>query len=50
MIRWAKLVERIRKKKMHIEIGQEKPEGKRSLGRPRRRWESDIKMNVKEMR
>jgi len=26
-----------------------KPEGKRPRGRPRRRWEDDIKMNVKEV-
>jgi len=25
-----------------------KPEGKRPLGRPRRRWEYNIKMDVKE--
>jgi len=27
-----------------------KPEGKRPLGRPRRRWEDNIKMNLQEMR
>jgi len=27
----------------------EKQEGKRPLGRPRRRWESNIKMNVQEV-
>jgi hypothetical protein len=26
-----------------------KPEGKRPLGRPRRRWEDDIKMDVQEV-
>jgi hypothetical protein len=26
-----------------------KPEGKRPLGRPRRRWENNIKMDVQEM-
>ena len=26
-----------------------KPEGKRPLGRPRRRWEDNIKMNLKEV-
>jgi hypothetical protein len=25
------------------------PEGKRSLGRPRRRWEDNIKLNVREL-
>ena len=27
-----------------------KPEGKRPLGRPRRRWENDIKMYLQEVR
>jgi hypothetical protein len=27
-----------------------KPEGKRPLGRPRRRWEENIKMDVQEVR
>jgi hypothetical protein len=26
-----------------------KPEGKRPLGRPRRRWEDNIKMNIQEV-
>jgi hypothetical protein len=26
-----------------------KPEGKRRLGRPRRRWEHNIKMNLREI-
>jgi hypothetical protein len=26
-----------------------KPEGKRSLGRPRRRWKDNIKMNLQEV-
>jgi hypothetical protein len=26
-----------------------KPEGKRSLGRPRRRWQSNIKMDLQEV-
>jgi hypothetical protein len=26
-----------------------KPEGKRPLGRPRRRWEDDIKMELQEV-
>ena len=26
-----------------------KPEGKRTLGRPRRRWEDNIKMNLQEV-
>jgi hypothetical protein len=27
-----------------------KPEGKRPLGKPRRRWEDNIKMNLQEVR
>jgi hypothetical protein len=27
----------------------EKPEGKRPLGRPRRRWEDGIRMDLKEI-
>ena len=27
----------------------EKPEGKRPMGRPRRRWEDNIKMNLQEV-
>jgi hypothetical protein len=27
-----------------------KPEGKRSHGRPRRRWEDNIKMDIQEVR
>jgi len=26
-----------------------KPEGKRPLGRPRRKWEDNIKMNIQEL-
>jgi hypothetical protein len=26
-----------------------RPEGRRSLGRPRRRWEDDIKMDLREI-
>jgi hypothetical protein len=26
-----------------------KPEGKTSLGRPRRRWKDDIRMNLREV-
>jgi hypothetical protein len=26
-----------------------KPEGRRRLGRPRRRWENDIKMDLREV-
>jgi hypothetical protein len=32
-----------------IKILVEKPEGKRTLGRPRRRWEGNIRMDLREM-
>jgi hypothetical protein len=33
----------------HIGFWGEKPEGKRPLGRPRHRWEDNIKMDFQEM-
>jgi hypothetical protein len=30
-------------------ISVEKPEGKRPLGRPKRRWEDNIRMDVREI-
>ena len=30
-------------------FGGGEPEGKRQLGRPRRRWEDNIKMNLREV-
>jgi hypothetical protein len=34
---------------MHIRILVGKPEGKRPLGRPRRGWVDNIKMNLREI-
>jgi hypothetical protein len=34
------------KKKVRVSMG--KPEGKRQLGRPRRRWEDNIKMYLQK--
>jgi hypothetical protein len=34
---------------MHIGFWWEKPEGKRPLGRPRRRWEDNIKMDLRQI-
>ena len=34
---------------MHIEFQWEKPEGKRPLGRPRRRREDNIRMDLREV-
>jgi len=36
-----------RKGRYRVLVG--KPEGKRTLGRPRRRWEDNIKMNLQEV-
>jgi hypothetical protein len=30
-------------------VGVGRPEGKKPLGRPRRRWEDNIKMNLREI-
>jgi hypothetical protein len=40
----------MRKGKDVYRVLVERPEGKRSLGRPRRRWEDNIKMDLKEIR
>jgi hypothetical protein len=34
---------------MHIGFWWGKPEGKRPLGRPRRRWEDEIRMDLREI-
>ena len=34
---------------MHIEFYWENPRGKRPLGRPRRRWEDNVKMDLREV-
>ena len=34
---------------MHIEFQWENLRGKRPLGRPRRRWEDNIKMDLREV-
>jgi hypothetical protein len=34
---------------MHITFLLARPEGKRPLGRPRGRWENNIKMELREM-
>ena len=36
------------KKRGTYRVLVEKPEGKRPLGRPRRRWEDNIKMDLRE--
>jgi hypothetical protein len=46
---WAANVVSVQEKRNACRVLVEKPEGKRPLGRPRRRWENDIKMDLKEV-
>jgi len=48
-MRWAGHVVRIGDKRRAYRILVGKPEGKRLLGRPRLRWEDNIKMDLKEV-
>ena len=48
-MRWAKNVTRMGERRGVYRVSVGKPEGKRPLGRPRRRWEDNIKMDLKEM-
>jgi len=45
-MRWAWHVARMGKVRGVYSVLVEKPEGRRPLGRPRRRWEDNIKMDV----
>jgi hypothetical protein len=47
-MRWAGYIAGLVEKKNAYMILVGEPEGKRPLGRPRRRWESNIKMDVIE--
>jgi len=49
IIRWAGHVARMGEKKGVHWILVWKPEGKRPLGRPRPRWEDNIKMDLQEV-
>jgi hypothetical protein len=46
-VRWVRHVACIGENAHMILVG--KPEGKRPLGTPRRRWEDNIKMDLREM-
>ena len=48
-IRWAGHVARIRERICVYRVLIGKPEGKRPLGRPRCRWEDNIKMDLQEV-
>jgi hypothetical protein len=46
-MRWAVHVARMIEKRNAYRILVEKAEGKRPLGRPKRRWEDNIKMDLR---
>jgi hypothetical protein len=48
-VRWAGRVARMGEKRNVYRLLVGKPEGKRPLGRPRRRWIDNIKMDVLEI-
>jgi hypothetical protein len=48
-MRWAGHVARMGEKRNVYRILVGKPEGKRPLGRPRRRWEENIRMDLREI-
>jgi hypothetical protein len=48
-MRWAGHVARMGERRGVYGVWVGKPEGKRPLGRPRCRWEDNIKMNLQEM-
>jgi hypothetical protein len=48
-MRWAGHVARIGEGRGVYRVLVGKPEGRRLLGRPRRRWEDNIKMDLKEV-
>ena len=48
-MRWVGHVARMGEGRGVYRVLVEKPEGKRPLGRPRRRWEDTIKMDLQEV-
>jgi hypothetical protein len=46
---WAGHVAHVGEDRKVYRVWVEKPEGKRKLGRPRRRWEDDIRLDLKEI-
>jgi len=48
-MRWAGQVARLGERNSVYRVLVGKPEGKRPLGRPRRRWENNIKMDLQEV-
>jgi hypothetical protein len=48
-LRWARHVARMGKETDVYKVLMGKPEGKRPLGRPRRRWKDGIRMDLREI-
>jgi transcription termination factor 2 len=48
-LRWARHVARMGEGKGAYRVLVGRPEGKRPLGRPRRRWKDNIKMGLREI-
>ena len=48
-MRWAGHVESMGARRCVCRVWAGKPEGKKALGRPRRRWEDNIKMDLQEV-
>ena len=48
-LRWAGHVARMEQSRNAYRVIVGKPEGKRPLGRPRRRWEDNIRMHFREV-
>jgi hypothetical protein len=48
-MRWAGHVARMGEKRNAYRILVRKPEGKRTLGRPRRRWVDNIKIDLRDI-
>jgi hypothetical protein len=48
-MRWAGHVARMGEERNAYKVLMGKPEGERPLGRPRRRWEDEIRMDLREI-
>ena len=48
-MRWAGQVERMEERRVEYRVLVGKSEEKKPLGRPRRRWENNIKMDLQEL-
>ena len=48
-LRWAGHVDRVEEGRSAFKFLTRKPTGKRPLGRPRRTWEDNVRMNLKEI-